>query len=493
MKKYTYTIAIIALIFTAMSCSKSLDINEDPNNPTTVSPNLILPVGQKYTAFIEERDRGINHLGNMFMYNWSQADGFSWYNDEFLYLVTPSFYQRIFDYTYSNVLKQYQALENLDGEQYGYYHAIAKVMKAYHFQILVDTYGDVPYTEALQRGGNATPAYDDAEMIYDDLIVQLNEAIALINTTGGNADINPVTPGSDDAMFGGDMTSWKQFANNIKARILNRQSDLSSKQSYIQEEMAKTSADGFYTGNVGINPGYSQDNDRQNPKWDGFGQDVGGSNTLTNDATSATQYILDYLSTTDDPRIDYLYEEPETGHLGVPQGLTDYDVPVADAYVTSKVSNIGPGILRSPAQDAIIYTEAELFFNLAELAFKSLTSGDAQEYYEMGIEASFDYLGAEGASDYYNQNLENISWNASSDKIEAIITQKWLATNGLTAEQSWYDYNRTGFPENLPISLLASKPDRPVRLAYPSSELTSNGDNVPSQPDVFTSKIFWAN
>lgn len=493
MKKYTKTIAFIALIFTAFSCSESLDINEDPNNPTSVSPDLILPVAQNYTAIIEERDRGINHLGNMLMYNWSQADGFSWYNDEFQYLVTPSFYQAIFDYTYSNPLKQYQAIDNLEGEEFGYYKAIAKIMKAYHFQILVDAYGDVPYTEALQRGGDATPAYDDAEMIYDDLIVQLNTAIDLINTTDGNAEISPIVPGADDIMFDGDMTSWKQFANNLKARILVRLSDLSGKQSFIETEMAKTADEGFYEGTVGINPGYSQDNDRQNPKWDDFGLDVSGSKTLTNDATAATQYVLDFLATTDDPRIDRLFEEPASGHLGIPQGLTDYDVPVADAFIPANVSNIGPGILKSPSQDAIIYTEAELYFSLAELAFKGLYSGDAQELYESGIQASFDYLGAGDASSYYNQNVENISWSASSDKIEAIITQKWIATNGINAEQSWFDYNRTGYPENLPISLLASTPDRPVRLAYPASELTSNGDNVPSQPDVFNTKIFWAN
>lgn len=493
MKRYTYTIAIFALIFSAFSCSESLDINEDPNNPTSVSPDLILPVAQNYTAIIEERDRGINHLGNMLMYNWSQADGFSWYNDEFQYLVTPSFYQAIFDYTYSNPLKQYQALENIQGDQYGYYHAIAKVMKAYHFQILVDTYGDIPYTEALQRGGNATPVYDDAEAVYDSLTVELNTAIELINATGANTEISPVMPGADDVMFNGDMTSWKQFANNIKVRILTRQSDLTGKHGFIQAEMAKTAQDGFYFGNVGINPGYTQDNNRQNPKWNGFGQDVSGSNRLTNDATAATDYILDYLSSHDDPRIDYLFEEPATGHKGIPQGLTDYDVPIVDQYVPANVSNIGPGILKGPDQDAIIYSEAELYFNLAELAFKNLTSGDAQEYYEAGIQASFDYLGAGDASAYYNQNLENVRWSSSPDKIEAIITQKWLAVNGINAEQSWYDYSRTGYPDNLPISLLASTSDRPVRLAYPASELTSNGDNVPSQPDVFNTKIFWAN
>ncbi|WP_255702607.1 SusD/RagB family nutrient-binding outer membrane lipoprotein [Antarcticibacterium sp. 1MA-6-2] len=351
-------------------------------------------MGQNYTAIIEERDRGINHLGNMLMYNWSQADGFSWYTDEFQYLVTSTFYGAIFNYTYSNPLKQYQAIDNLEGDEFGYYKAIAKIMKAYHFQILVDTYGDVPYTEALQRGGDATPAYDDAQMIYDDLIVQLNTAIDLINSTDGNTEITPVVPGVDDIMFEGDMTAWKQFANNLKARILTRVSDLSDKQSFIQTEMAKTAEEGFYFGNVSINPGYSQDNDRQNPKWDDFGLDVSGSKTLTNDATAATQYVLNYLTTTDDPRIDRLFEEPATGHLGIPQGLTDYDVPVVDAYIPANVSNIGPGILKSASQDAIIYTEAELYLNLAELAFKGLYSGDPQELYESGIQASFDYLGA---------------------------------------------------------------------------------------------------
>ncbi len=64
---------------------------------------------------------------------------------------------------------------------------------------------------------------------------------------------------------------------------------------------------------------------------------------------------------------------------------------------------------------------------------------------------------------------------------------------GINALQNWFDYNRTGFPSDLPVSLTATTADRPVRLFYPSSEITSNGNNLPSQPDVFTSKIFWAN
>ena len=173
------------------------------------------------------------------------------------------------------------------------------------------------------------------------------------------------------------------------------------------------------------------------------------------------------------------------------QGLLDYDTPVVDAFIPENVSNIGPGLLKSETMGACIFTLAESYFNQAEAVLSQ--GGDAQSLYESGIEASFDYLGVGGASGYYAQPVANVSWANSSNKLEAIITQKWIATNGITAEQSWFDYNRTGYPSNLPISDQATSSDRPVRLYYPASELSSNGGNVPSQPDAFTAKIFWAN
>ena len=144
--------------------------------------------------------------------------------------------------------------------------------------------------------------------------------------------------------------------------------------------------------------------------------------------------------------------------------------------------------------DAVIYTLAECYLNQAEARQRGLitTGDDAKTLYQKGIEASFNYLGATGAEGYYLQNVDLVGWDASPNKIKAIITQKWLATNGITAEQSWFDYNRTKFPANLPVSMQGSTPDRPVRLAYPSGEFSSNGDNVPAQPNVFTEKIFWA-
>lgn len=492
--KFASVLMVFGLL---VSCEDFLDVNVDPNNPTSVTPDLVLAPAMYYTAYRHQSDRGISHLGNMFMVNWSQSDGFSWYSDEFKYNVTSSFYVNTFNNVYANPLKQYQILNNLEDTKYDYYKAIAKVMKAFHFQILVDSYGDVPYSEALGRSLLATPKYDDAQTIYEDLIVQLTDAIALIK----NAPENVVVPGADDCMFGGDMETWIKFANTLKLRILVRQSDMTGRESYITTELGviNTEGSGYITTDVSINPGFiTGETDKQNPMWNELGWDASGTQTMSSKATCASDYIINYLEGTYDPRIDYIYEKPSTGHLGVPQGLLDYDTPVVDAFMPDKVSNIGPGILKSGDMDAIIFTLAESYFNQAEARLKGLitTGPSAKELYESGIKASFAYLGltSSDADTYIAHLMTNVNYDYSANKQEAIITQKWIAVNGITAEQSWFDYNRTGYPSGIPIPLnYSGSADRPVRLFYPSGEYSANGENVPTQPNAFSAKIFWAN
>lgn len=486
MKKYFLIILLVT--GTMVSCEDWLDVNTDPNNPTQVGPALILPVGQNYTARWIATDRGVSHLGNMMMYNWSESAGYSWYNDEFLYLASSStFYSQIFDNAYLLALKQYEALEDLEEEEFAAYQAIGKIMKSYTFQILVDFYGDVPYFDALERSENPNPVYDDAQVIYDDLIVQLTAAIELLNQAAEN-DLS-VLPGDDDAMFGGDLESWKQFANSVKLRILTRESDVKDA-AFITAELAVIAAEGsgYITEDVTVNPGYSNQEDKQSPFWEDFGQDPSGSNTLTHLATSASDFIINYLGNTGDTRIDYLFEEPATGHLGVPQGITADNA----VYAPPLVSNIGPGLLIDAEQPTIIYTLAEAYFNQAELALKGF-GGDPKALYEAGVTASFETLGAPNAATYLSSAIENVSYDASPDKLEAIITQKWLATIGITAEQAWFDHSRTGFPEGVPVSQEVPNLVRPVRLSYPASEVGGNSLNLPAQPNVYSTKIFWAN
>ncbi|MEM6642955.1 MAG: SusD/RagB family nutrient-binding outer membrane lipoprotein [Bacteroidota bacterium] len=487
MKKIIYLITVLLI---AGSCDDYLDVNTDPNNPTEVSPELILPVGQNYTARWMLTDRSVSHLGNMMMYNWSEAAGFSWYNDEFQYIAnSPTFYDNIFNIAYTDAMKQYEELRNL-GDDFLAYKAIATIMQCYTYQILVDLYGDIPFQEALQRGGNATPAYDAAESVYDSLVVRLTNSIADLTVVEGIATAS--VPTTDDIIYGGDLDSWKKLANTIKLRLLTRASDVKSS-TYITEQIAIIDAEGsgYITEDFTVNPGYLNEADKQSPLFEDFGADETGAPTLSGDATCATDFILQLLDDTNDPRISRLYEEPATGHLGVPQGVT----VAVEQFGADLVSNIGPGLLDGSTQDALLMSVAEVQFNLAELALKGLVSGDPETFYEAGVTASFVTLGlpAADASTYLGQSINNVSYGASSDKLEAIITQKWLASNGICAEQSWFDWVRTGFPLNLPVSVETPNLVRPVRLSYPASELGTNSNNVPDQPDVYTTPTFWAN
>jgi hypothetical protein len=485
--KYIF-IAILSML--AISCDSSyLDVNTDPNNPLTVSPDLILPVAQRYTDYSRNYKRRTNTLGNLLMQNWSQADGYSWYQSEFEYVVNTTFYSTIWNYQYESVLKQYHALD-VNDDNYEYYQAIAKIMKSYHYQILVDTYGDIPYFEALNRGGNPTPKFDDALEVYEDLIIVLDQAIALINT--GATNLNVIKPGADDTMFSGDMMSWKKLANTIKLRILVRQSDISGRESYLTTEFNKIKSEGsgFIIEDVLTNPGYAQQADQQNPFWDSYGQDTNSEYINSYYATCATPFVLATLDGLGDSRIDYIYEKPETGHLGVHQGLSAYPQPTG-TLGEANVSNIGEGLLKSATQSSVVFALAEAELLQAEAAFKSYLN-DAQGHFNNGVAASFSYLGAPGANAYTSSGKNLADYAASTNKLEAIITQKWIALNGIDAIQSWFDYNRTGYPSNLPVSLSAPTEDRPVRLMYPAKEISGNSANVPAQPDVFIDKIFWA-
>src|SRR5699024_4541836 len=256
--KTKISILLIAVGLLAVSCDNFLDVNDDPNNPSEVTPDLVLPTGLNYTAEYVQQDRRLNNLGNMMMFNYGEAQDFNWYRDEFRYAVNATFSDNLFDDAYSSALKQYKLLANLDGDN-GYYSAIGMIMQAYHFQILVDLYGSVPYSEALKRGENANPVDDNPEEIYKDLLNRLSGAISTIDSTASTS--SAVEVGEDDTVFEGDMAEWKQFANTLEVRILSRYADVGDP-AFINGELTKiqNSGDGYIEYRaVKINPGYLKD------------------------------------------------------------------------------------------------------------------------------------------------------------------------------------------------------------------------------------------
>ncbi|QJD79010.1 SusD/RagB family nutrient-binding outer membrane lipoprotein [Spirosoma rhododendri] len=500
----TYTAAVLALLLIVGSgCKESyFDINNNPNSATQSPAELVLPSALNATATYMNTSFAFL---NLWMGYWNWSGNYSIGQQDKNYQFTTSFNNAIWNTAYTR-LKDYNYVETQGkSRNQPYLQAIGKVMKAFHYQILVDTYGNVPYTSALQGLSNAQPAYDNGQAIYESLMVQLDSAQTLIqqgNTRVGNGETS-LGIGNNDVMFKGDMGKWARFTNTLKLKMLLRQSEKSDRQAYIQTQLAKLKAStaGFLRAgeNASVNPGYINSDNRQSPFYGTFGYGVNGATVENYNLYRANKYAVDFYRTTNDDRIGFFYA-PVAGTAN----FVATNFGTVNPLVNSQTSGLGSGVLVSASQDAVVLSSHEALFLQAEAAQRGWISGSAQTLYESAITESYRNLGVEDdqgtaaqyAQAYYSQAINNVGWTASTNKIQAIITQKWASLNGFSPFEAWSDYRRLGLPA-VPISQEPSTTIKqiPVRLLYPQTEYSYNSTNVAAQGTVsqFTSKIFWEN
>ncbi|WP_240163513.1 SusD/RagB family nutrient-binding outer membrane lipoprotein [Spirosoma taeanense] len=485
-----------ALLLVATSCKEDyLNINNNPNQATSATPELVLPGALASSAsYIQTRFPFLN----LWMGYWNWSGNYSIGTSDKNYQFTNAFGAGIWDNGYL-ILKNYNYIDTQGAAlNQPVVQAMAKIMKAFHFQILVDTYGNVPYTEALSGVSTASPKYDDQVAIYEDLFKQIDAALALfdqadkLSEQGGTV----LNPGTNDIMFHGDLDEWRRFANTLKLRMLLRQSEKPERQAFIQSQLTvlKASPYGFLEAreNAAVNPGYTNSANRQNPFYGNFGSTVTGTPTELNNQYKANKYAIDFYQQTNDPRLGRFYFP--VGGTGTNFNATFFGTIAP--LVNSQVSAIGPALIAAPDQDAVILSSHEALFLQAEAAQRGWITGNAKTLYQQAITESFLNVGltAAQAATYYSQAINNVGWDASPNKLQAIITQKWASLNGFSPFEAWSDYRRLGYP-NVPISQDPSTTIRqiPIRLLYPQSEYNYNQTNVNAQGTVsqFTTKIFW--
>ena len=508
--------AIVAVFGT--SCDDYLDINTNPNKPTSVDAALVLPQALTTTASVLNV---YNSYGSQIGGYAANAGGYGGFNETVSYAYTPNNYSGNWPAAYDN-MEDYQYIINQTAEDEAniYFHAAAKIMRAYNFQLLVDAYNDVPYTEALQGSEFLTPAYDNAATIYAGLAAELDDAIAEIHA--GNELLVKNDIKNFDILFEGDMDSWVKLANTIKLRLMVRGKGKVTFSNSSFDEL------GFLTDDALINPGYRRDNGKQNPAWNNWAFAYTGS--AGNKAWIPTTFIMTFYNGTklNDPARGsaIYYEFPNTGtnQLGFestgipksPDGSFWYPGSERDGTAAGEVT----GVLKGPDAGYPLFTAAESYFLQAEAAVVGIStpaSGTAKELFEQGIVASFKYIyqlpdeSYEGdyegdAADYIannNTRLVQIDLAATeAEKIEAIITQKYIALNMVNSHEGWNEYRRTGYPTIsgtaasstfASIASQSTRPDRlPSRILYPTTELQYNPANVPGGVDSFSSLIFWA-
>jgi len=518
-------ILTVGLFLSVVSCEQYLDINDNPNQVEIelATPNELLPVG--VTKTYSTQGRSLMQFSSVVM-NSLAGNSLSYgapYIDDYKPNVSNTFYNTIWDGLYLGTANFEQIIKYNDPEgKYAQYKAIAKIMKANYIQILTDLYGDMPYSEAFQQQGNLSPKYDKGENIYRASIKDLEDAIAIIDSNVGDE------PTTSDIVFQGDMTSWKAFANTIKLRYLLRMSNIPSGDlaTFRDQKLATLSGAIFINKDVVENPGYNSSNDsQQNPFTNSFVVTTGGSrpqNYSYNVASENIQIILNGNSEGDTRSVYQKYTGVADGRrakmfnlvgnkvVGIRQGNLPGEPGVPAGGTLSRFGlgiTVGPTatsltIANTSSKSGVIMSLAESKFLQAEAALRyPALFSNAQGNFTAGITASYNYLGSNTGTlltSYLTgiATKPGLGWIGSdSNKIEAIMTQKWIALTGVNPEQSYFDYTRTGFPVTL-SSTIATNP-KPNRLIYPLSEYVSNASNIPaiSNTDVFNKNQytpFWA-
>ncbi|MEK7255791.1 MAG: SusD/RagB family nutrient-binding outer membrane lipoprotein, partial [Bacteroidota bacterium] len=216
MKRILFLLITTSLVLT--SCDKDFgDLNVDKKRPANVEPGALFTNAQKELV---DQITTPNVNSNIFRYisqYWTETT----YIDEVNYdLPGRNIPQNFWNTIYTGVLKNLDEANRLvPGQNETLFPPAVKtnqmaaieILNVYTYAVLVNTFGNIPYSEALDIA-NPLPSYDDAATVYHDLLTRLDNAI---NTIDEGAE----GFGSSDIIYGGDMAGWKKFGKSLQARL----------------------------------------------------------------------------------------------------------------------------------------------------------------------------------------------------------------------------------------------------------------------------------
>ncbi|MBA5629608.1 SusD/RagB family nutrient-binding outer membrane lipoprotein [Moheibacter lacus] len=475
MKKYIIAIGIATGI---MSCSDDYydSLNVDQDNPSDV-PASFLVTSATTSLFDQMTSTNVNT--NVFRF-FSQYFTTTTYLDEPNYdLNTRNINGNHWNELYTDVLYDLKDAKikvqndaNITEAQRNNQLAVIETLEVYAWQILVDTFGNVPYTEALQGLDNTFPVYDDAATIYSDLITRISTAINMFNTSEGGF-------GSDDIIYGDNMSAWKKAAASLKLRLGMQLSDVNP--SLAQTTISQAISSGVFTSNADsfiIN--YLSATPYSNPVYDDLvlsgRQDFLAANT-----------IVDYMNELSDPRRPMYFD----------QNLGD-NVYSGGIYGTSNsydtYTHLGEK-LHTATTPGVLIDYAEIEFLMAEALAKGLSvPGTIESHYNAGIMASMEYWEVSEADITTYMGRADVAYSSAPGTAkQKVAKQFWLAMFNRGFE-GWNVWRRLDAP-TLNVAAQSGDPV-PTRYTYPLSEASLNVENYNAAAsaiggDDLNTKLFW--
>lgn len=421
MKKTIFLFAILILGMT--SCEDYLDINVDPSSPSedVVTSSMIFPGAEMSLA--ASYGNFLRIVGGYYSQQYSQTFGTSNYLDYSRFIMSATRSSSTYTQLYQKSLKNLETVREkaTASEEWGTYLA-ATTLRAFIFQALVDAYGEVPYTEALDDT-NLSPAFDDGLTIYQGILDELDYALSM----AGNS-----SPVCTNFLYGTSTADeWIQLANALKFKVLMRMSNVANVQSEIAALIAE---DNFPTEDVSWDDCWTDETGKASPYYQEEYATYFGSTQINVVANLAyMQTMLD----SNDPRVPAFFETNDSG---------EYKGGVSGTNFSTSSQYKSPYFCRPVfTYDMPVYliTVFETEFFLAEYYARYGSAEDAEAHYEAAIEASFSSAGVTGAEDIYTSYYPYDNANYA----EVIGIQKWIALGGTNNFEAWCEMRRLGYPE----------------------------------------------
>ena len=428
MKKFAF-IFTIALGMLTTSCDSYLDINQDPNSPAeaNMTTDIMFPAAEMNLASTYGDFYRIT--GGYFAQYYSHAFGTSNYVDYSQFKMSAT--RSSTDYTQLNQ----RSLKNLNticqlaenDEEWGTFLA-AKTLKAFIYQMMVDAYGEVPYSEAFDAS-NATPKYDQGADIYAGVLAELDEALSKASA-GDKVATNFLLPGKSAG-------AWIQLANAVKLKMLTRESGVADVNSQIA---ALVSANNFPAGDVAWEGCWSNESGSLSPFYAEEFSTAWGStqiNVVANIAIVGTMQQKNAEGDVifEDGRLAAFFEPNSSGvYTG---GISGSNFSTSDSYKS------GYWCRPVASYDMPVYliTRSEVEFFIAEYYAKAGNAAQAKAHYEAAIEASFATAGVAGAA----EAIAKFPYDQANYK-KCIGVSKWIALAGVNTFEGWCEARRLDFP-----------------------------------------------
>ena len=473
MKKIIYLVMMAASV---LACSDDLsDVNFDTKSPTEVSADVLFSNATK-NLFDHMVSTNVNvGIFKMVAQYWTETT----YTDEANYdLITRNINGRHWNVLYSEVLKDLDESKriltefpdaSMDEAQIQNQIAMISVLEVFAWHVLVDTFGDIPYSEALDSE-NSIPVYDDDAAIYADLVTRLDAAIAQLTPGAGGF-------GAADYIYEGDAEGWLKFANSLKLRLAMRYAGVDDSKAATMASEAISA--GVFTSNAdNATIQYLASAPNTNPIWEDLVQS-GRADFV------AANTIVDAMNALNDPRRDEYFAQ----NMG--EGVYIGGVYGANGNTHSNSTIYSP-LFEDPTLEGVILDYAEVEFLIAEAASRGYVALSAEEHYENAVTASILYwYGTEAQAAAYLAQ-PSVAFSAANWE-QRIGVQKWIALYNRGFE-AWSSWRKLDVP-NLAIAGQSGLPV-PLRFTYPVTEATLNGQNYSAAGtaiggDELDTPVFW--